>query len=155
LVIISLINISNTLISTNNGLIIGTVNSFDNIMPVIVRDINSIIRQSLPFFNKIIRNLLYRVVPVRTGKLLDKMLQTLRIEYIGNILHVSTLIPGGYPVIIRNPRHVNEIGYGPKYEPINPIPNRNVLRHTKKGAYYLLNDPSAEESYSRVLGKKF
>ena len=119
---------------------------------VIVEDVRTRIVAMVPFFRKRLRELLYRTVPVRSGKLLDTMLNNLTVDIIGDTLHVGTTTPAGYPLIIPSPLHAGEIGYGKKYTPTNPIPNAVKLRDTVKGAYYLLNDPESEGNYTKLIG---
>jgi len=138
--------------SYKGGIIVATTNNWNAIVHIIVRDINKDLKKAVPSFKQKIRLLLRKIVPVRTGKLLDTMLNNLRVEIIDNLLHISTVLPSGYPISIINAAHVMGIGYGPKYTPTNTILNRAVLRETPKGAYYVLNDPSAEGNYSRILG---
>ena len=122
---------------------IKSTQSMDEALEIIKKDVIQKIGNTTLFFRRAIRNLLRGAVPVRTAKLLDTMLNTLHIEYIAETLHVSALLPEGYPLVIENPKHSGQVGYGPKYTPTNVIANRRVIKETKKGAYYALNDPTA------------
>jgi len=138
-------------LAQSNQVLIGTV-EFNQIITTIVDDVNQRLKDLVPQFRKLIRALMRRVVPVRTGKLLDTMLNNLRVDFNKDTLTISTILPSGYPVIIQNPAHTGQIGYGyGKYKPTNVIKNRVVIRETPKGAYYLLNDPTAEGNYLRIL----
>ena len=148
-----------TLVRRGTRELVGTANSFEQSLTMIVKDVNKQLEKMVPSLRDWIRNTLYKTIPVRTGKLLDTMLQTLHIEMTGNILHISALIPPEYPPIIINPKHSGAKGWGKKYDPINPIPNRVVIRSTKGvggkppvGNIYLLNDPFAVGEYTQILG---
>ena len=136
--------------------LVGYPKDFDEVMPMIVRNVNKELMEMVPSLTDWIRSTLYRVIPVRSGKLLDAFLQTLTIVVTRKYMTISALIPPEYPQTIQNPKHFGEEGWGPKYEPLNPIPNRVVIRATKdgkgKGNIYLLNDPYAESEYQAILG---
>jgi len=126
----------------------------DDVVRVIDADINKDIKLMIPQFTGFIRQLLRKKVPVRTGKLLDSLLNTLNVKKVGNMLVVGANPPTGYPVIIVNPAHFgNKVGYAyGKFEPSTTITNRALVRETPKGAYYLLNDPDAIGDYYEILG---
>jgi hypothetical protein len=132
--------------------LIATTN-IEGIMRVITTDITTSIRLAVPAIKDNVRSLLLRKVPVRSGRLLDNMLEFLDVTLYGNVLNVSSKIPAGYPVIIEGPAHLGEEGYGPKYSPRNNIPNRRKIRDTDAGAIYALNDPEAEPDYANILGR--
>lgn len=102
-------------------------------------------------FNELVRKDLAAYTPVRTGRLLDTLLNNLRTEVTDGRIRFTTDRPPGYPQLIQNPQHSYEIGWGPKYEPTNPIKNRLVLKNTPKGAYYVLNDPLAIPDYMSII----
>lgn len=131
--------------------LVGVVNTFNNVLPTITKDVMRDIQEMIPLLRKWMITTLYKTVPVRTGRLLDTILQTLRIDMFGNTLTLHAVVATGYPLVIRNPKHSGQIGWGPMYFPKHPIPNRVILRTTKKGAYYILNDPTAVGEYTTIL----
>ena len=146
------VSITNGIATISGGDIIASGVKVDAILPLIEADIHASVAKNVTFFKYIVTDMLQRFVPVRTGKLLDNLLNTLRVEYIGHTVIVSAVTPTGYPIIIKNPAHYGSIGYGyGHYEPINSIRNRIKLRDTPKGGYYLLKDSEAIGDYQAIL----
>ncbi|WP_371805470.1 hypothetical protein [Candidatus Lokiarchaeum ossiferum] len=93
-----------------------------------------------------------RWVPVRSGKLLDTILNTLniikRVYYGSNFLSQLSYVWNSdrpYPVT-PNVKHSGQVGYGEFYQPRHTIPNRKLIKKTSKnGALWLLNDPMSVE----------
>lgn len=89
----------------------------------------------------------YGVVPVRSGRLLDKMIQSMHIRrYSYYRTHFWVMFSflwtlfRPYPIGGRV-GHSSEIGYGELYYPVNNIPNRTLLAITGGGnGKYLLDD---------------
>jgi len=118
---------------------------------VIEADINKDLNTLVPRYTAYIKRILRKGVSVRTGKLLDTLLNSLVVQMVANTLVVSVIAPAGYPTVITRPANIGEVGWGPKYTPMNNIPNRQIIRETPKGAYYLLNDPEAVSDYNVLL----
>lgn len=100
-----------------------------------------------------IRNLIMKIVPVRSGFLLNHIMKTMQIdrwksrENTRFKLTFSYEHPANRPLVISNPQHSPpDMGYG-DWSNVKlqfPIPNVTLIRTTPFGnALYLLNDPSA------------
>ncbi len=141
-------------INTQGSAIVGVTKSVNDLFFQIEKKMNQAVIDNQAEILARVKTIMYAAVPVRSGKLLDTMLNNLTIIVRNGVIHVSTITPEGYPVRIINPRHRGEIGYSyGKYTPKHKIPNVHKIRDTKKGAYYLLNDPSAIEDYMSVMGR--
>lgn len=150
--------VSTTPPATISSSIIPLGDSFSLMVPIdsAINTINKIIKKEIkrerPNYEMMAKEDLRARVPVRSGRLLDTLLKTLVVEIIGDNIVFNTSPPVGYPPLIKNPAHRGEVGWGRKYKPIQTIANRHVIRETSKGAYYLLNDPSAISDYMSILG---
>lgn len=89
------------------------------------------------------------VVPQRTGKLLDKIIESISIMVTTNGISVTVNQPTDYPNIISGSSHDGEIGYGPKYN--TTYGDQIVIRNTKSGAYYMLHDTMALDDYMTAI----
>jgi hypothetical protein len=99
------------------------------------------------YFSQPLLSFIWALIPTRTGKLADLIMQSILIYRLSNSRTFIFNIPQGYPPAITNPKHNGEIGYGPKYNPTYTSPLIQKVRDTPKGAYYLLSDPIAEPNY--------
>ena len=99
------------------------------------------------YFSQPLLSFIWALIPTRTGKLADLIMQSIIIYRLSNSRTFIFNIPQGYPPAITNPKHNGEIGYGPKYQPTYTSPLIQKVRDTPKGAYYLLSDPIAEPNY--------
>lgn len=139
-----------SIIRLGNTVIVPSYKALDTIKLMIIEELGKFEQG----YDELARKDLRDHVPVRTGKLLDNLLNNLTTEVIGSKVIYNTSPPSGYPSSIINPAHRGEIGWGRKYTPTHNIANVTVLRPTKKGAYYILNDPSAVSDYMGILGTK-
>lgn len=99
------------------------------------------------YFSQPLLSFIWSLIPTRTGKLADLIMQSILLYRSSNSRTFIFNIPQGYPPTITNPKHNGEIGYGPKYTPTYTSPLIQKVRDTPKGAYYLLSDPIAEPNY--------
>jgi len=99
------------------------------------------------YFSPSMLSFIWALIPTRSGKLADLIMQSILIYKTQNSRTFIFNIPQGYPLAITNPKHNGEIGYGKKYIPTYTSPLINKIQDTSKGAYYLLSDPIAEPNY--------
>jgi len=143
-----LVNIgSNAIAGLSKGELLADNISYQQGLLKIIDDIYNKVHHNQEFFRYLIRQVLFKHVPVRSGLLLDTLLTTLQVDIIGHNVIISATPPAGYPLRIEHPAHLGGIGWAYKYIPVNPIPNRTVISETQQGAYYGLNDPDAIADY--------
>ena len=134
------------------------------IATLISNDINKVIKTHLAEIKAIAKQEILRFTPVRSGLLVDFMMQNLSVQHIHGIVHFDFHPPAGYPTVIQNPKHRNKVGWAPAYTPVNTIPNREVDHYPSRGrtkgskpigVYYKLNDPMAEGDYLDIWREHF
>lgn len=122
----------------------------------LLEKINKYLISKVKKFEQIIESRLRIHSPVRSGKLLDTMLNFLRIDIIRTTLKMSTYKPIGYPDIIIGAKHHGEkMGWADSYVPTNRIDNRVLIEFGDGGQdLFLLNDPHAMENYRDIMREK-
>ncbi len=102
-----------------------------------------------------------RWVPVRSGKLLDTILNTLniikRVYYGSNFLAQMSYIWSSdrpFPITPNVKHRPPRKGFAEFYQPRHTIPNRRLIKRLpKNGALWLLNDPMAVENPTPFINK--
>jgi len=123
-----------------------------------------------------LKSQIQEIVPVRSGKYLDLILTSLRLDAVMNFedrkdtplpngsvakaftvppsitLKVHYVKPNDRPILIDNPRHSGQMGYGERYKPLNHIKNRTIVKPAGiKSAVYILNDMASSSVPSLII----
>jgi len=130
---------------------------FDNIPNVtdILLQAATAVSQFLPSVRQIIK----QFIPLRSGKLQDQIFQNsfIQVTYTQNTVKMQLYIlpPNDRPRIIQNPAHNGGVGWAYPYNIIHPdLVKPTVIKYTNKGAYYLLDDPTAASDYLPEIQKQ-
>jgi hypothetical protein len=98
---------------------------------------------------------IHQFIPTRSGKLYDELIQFSKVmverSQMGLRFTFFIHTPQNYPLLIENPKHSGQIGWGYRHDAVYLSPLVNKLRDTEKGAYFLLNDPQAESDYISIF----
>lgn len=152
-----------------NAYMIGVRNEYGAIFNNLSINFNYVMEGEIDKFYEYLKEALQDIIPVRSGKLLDFILNTLNVHIelilptipssvntpvaLANavfqkpylLFGTEVAYPPDRPNPISNPAHLMEEGYGERYDPVNPIKNRQLIALTGlKTALYLLNDPAAQ-----------
>jgi len=130
---------------------------FDNIP-----DLIDLVKQAAVALSTILPKIqanIINIVPLRSGKLQDQIFQNsyLSIKYSNTSVTLGCffMTPNDRPKIIKNPQHNGAVGWSYEYNILHPqFVKATVVRRTKKGAYFILDDPSAEPNYLQELNKR-
>jgi hypothetical protein len=98
------------------------------------------------------------VVPLRSGKLQDQLFQNSYMQLSFGLNTVTLAVyfipPNDRPVVIQNPAHNGGVGWAYTYNILNPqYVKAHIVKATAKGAYYLLDDPTAAPNYLQELNR--